>query len=82
MVHGAPVVSSNATCLPEIYGEAAEYFDPLNIQNMASAIKKVINDETLRKKLIATGHKQTEKYSWSKMAKQTLDVYEAILNKN
>jgi len=79
MVHGAPVVSSNATCLPEIYGEAAEYFDPLNIQNMASAIKKVINDETLRKKLIAAGYKQAAKYSWERMTKQTLQVYKTIL---
>ena len=44
MIHGAPVVSSNATCLPEVYGDAAVYFDPKDINNMADVIK-VLNDE-------------------------------------
>jgi glycosyltransferase involved in cell wall biosynthesis len=79
MVHGAPVVSSNFTCLPEVYGEAVEYFDPMDIEDMASAIKRVINNETLRKKLIAAGYKQAAKYSWERMTKQTLQVYKTIL---
>ena len=79
MVHGAPVISSNATCLPEIYGEAAEYFNPKNIQNMASVIKKVLDNEPLRQKLITAGYKQAAKYSWSRMAQQTLQVYTTIL---
>jgi glycosyltransferase involved in cell wall biosynthesis len=79
MVHGAPVVSSNATCLPEVYSEAAEYFDPMNVKDMASTIKKVITDETLRQKLIAAGYKQAAKYSWNRMAQQTLQVYKTIL---
>ena len=79
MIHGAPVVSSNYTCLPEVYGEAAEYFDPMNVEDIASAIKRVINDETLRKKLIAAGYRQVAKYSWGRMTKQTLAVYKTIL---
>jgi glycosyltransferase involved in cell wall biosynthesis len=82
MVHGAPVVSSNYTCLPEIYGEAAEYFDPMDINNIATAIKKVIDNEALRQKLITTGYKQAAKYSWESMAKQTLKIYEDVLNKD
>ncbi|HEY1646218.1 MAG TPA: glycosyltransferase family 1 protein [Candidatus Saccharimonadales bacterium] len=80
MVHGAPVVSSNATCLPEIYGDAAEYFDPLDIGNMADAISKVLKDEKLRAELIKKGYKQASKYSWERMAKQTLAVYERVLD--
>jgi len=79
MVHGAPVVSSNATCLPEVYGDAAHYFDPLNVDDMANKIGEVIGNEKLRKDLIAKGHKQSAKYSWHRMAEQTLDVYEAVL---
>jgi glycosyltransferase involved in cell wall biosynthesis len=79
MIHGAPVVSSNYTCLPEVFGEAAEYFDPMNVEDIASAIKRVINDETLRKKLITAGYKQVAKYSWERMTKQTLAVYKTIL---
>ena len=79
MVHGAPVVSSNATCLPEIYGEGARYFDPLNVGDMENAINSVLTDGKLRKKLIYLGHKQASKYSWKRMAEQTLEVYNKAL---
>ena len=79
MVQGAPVVSSNATCLPEIYGEAAHYFDPTNVQAMADAINEVLTDKNLRDKLIAAGKTQAAKYSWQKTAQETLDIYEKVL---
>lgn len=75
MVSGAPVVSSNATCLPEVYGDAAEYFDPTSVDDMAAAIERVIGDEKLRKKLIKAGAVQAKKYSWRRMAEQTHQVY-------
>lgn len=85
MAYGAPVASSNATCLPEVYGDAAEYFDPLSIEDMAKSIEKIIDDEALRVALVKKGYLQVKKYSWKKMSKQTHEVYENILrsiNKN
>jgi glycosyltransferase involved in cell wall biosynthesis len=79
MMHGAPVVSSNATCLPEVNGDAAVYFDPLDVANMAGQIAKVLGSEKLRHDLIAKGRKQAAQYSWRRMAEQTLDVYERVL---
>ena len=79
MRHSAPVVSSNATCLPEIYGDAAHYFDPLNTQAMADAINEVLTDKALRSDLIKKGHAQANKYSWRHMAEQTLAVYKKAL---
>jgi len=79
MQHGAPVVSSNATCLPEVYGDAAHYFDPLDVQAMADAINEVITDKDLRARLIAAGHTQAATYSWKRMAEQTLAVYKTAL---
>lgn len=79
MAHGCPVVSSNATCLPEVYGDAAEYFDPLNIEEMAGAINKVLSSEKRRNELIELGKKQAGKYSWQKMAQETLEVYNQVL---
>ncbi|MBI1857022.1 glycosyltransferase family 4 protein [Candidatus Saccharibacteria bacterium] len=79
MNHGAPVVSSNATCLPEVYGDAAEYFDPLNVEEMAQAIAKVIDKPKRRDELVALGKKQANKYSWQRMAEQTLAVYKEAL---
>lgn len=79
MAHGAPVISSNATCLPEIYQDAAYYFDPTNIEAIANAIDNVLIDKSLRADLIKKGHEQVKKYSWRCMAEQTLAVYEQVL---
>lgn len=79
MAAGAPVVSSNATCSPEIYGDAAYYFDPLDISDMAAKITEVIDNPKLRHKLSAAGREQVKKYSWKRMAEQTLQVYKAAL---
>lgn len=80
MVHGAPVVSSNATCLPEVYGEAAHYFDPLDVETMADAINEVLTDKQLRARLIKRGRAQAKKYSWHRTAEQTLAVYARVLS--
>lgn len=81
MVHGAPVVSSNATCLPEVYGDAAHYFDPLSVQDMAAKIGEVLDDPILREDLVEKGKAQAATYSWQRMAEQTLAVYEQVLSK-
>ena len=80
MVHGAPVISSSATCLPEIYGNAAQYFNPLDVNDMADSINKVLSDSRLRNYLIERGFKQANKYSWQRMAEETLKIYEKALN--
>lgn len=82
MVQGAPVVSSDATCLPEIYGDAAHYFNPKDVDDIANKIADVLNDESLRTTLIKNGYTQIKKYSWAKTAKQTLGVYRDALREN
>lgn len=74
MAHNCPLVSSSATCLPEIYGEAAVYFDPRDIDNMTNKINTVILDKQLQQNLVAQGQKQLAKYSWKKMTRQMIDV--------
>lgn len=81
MHHGAPVVSSNATCLPEIYGNGAQYFDPLDVDAMAAAIRDVLTRPALRSKLVAAGQRQVRLYSWERMAEQTLAIYRDVLGK-
>jgi len=81
MLHGAPVVSSSATCLPEVYGDAAHYFNPYDISDMTHAIDDVLSSPELRKELIEKGYEQAKKYSWKRMAEQTLSVYEQTLGK-
>jgi len=78
MAQGAPVVASRATCLPEILGQAAHYFDGENPQDMAAKIGEVLSDEALRQKLIRQGFEQVRKYSWQRMAEETLKVYQFV----
>jgi glycosyltransferase involved in cell wall biosynthesis len=82
MANGAPVVSSNTTSLPEVHGDAARYFDPEDVDDMAKAINTVITKPELRKQLIAAGKKQVAKFSWQRMAEQTLEVYKQVLKEN
>lgn len=81
MGYGLPVVSSNATCLPEVYQDAAHYFDPTDTTDMARAIDEVLSDESLRDELIKKGYEQLKKYSWRKTAEQTHEIYMKALNK-
>lgn len=76
MANGAAVLSSNTTCLPEIYGDAAHYFDPRQPADIARAIDDVLSNPALRQKLIAKSAKQAQQYSWQRMAEQTLTIYE------
>jgi len=78
MIAGAPVVCSNATCLPEIYGNAAHYFDPYDVADIARAIQDVLNSKELQQKLIAAGKKRASEFSWQRMAKQTLAIYRSF----
>ena len=79
MVHGAPVASSNATCLPEIYGEAALYFDPLDPIDIAKVVSRILDKPEVAKDLGRLGKKQVGKYSWQRMAEETLALYKEIL---
>lgn len=81
MIHGAPVVSSNATCLPEVYGNAAHYFSPLDSTDMAAKISEVISNDSLSQQLVAAGHRQAARYSWQSMAEQTYEVYTKVLGR-
>lgn len=75
MGYGAPVASSNATCLPEVYGDAAHYFDPTDTDDMVRAINDILTDTRLRTRLISASKKQLKKYSWQTMASQTHQIY-------
>ena len=79
MKHGAPVASSNRTTLPEVYGNAAIYFNPDDAAEMIEVIGKVLSNKKLRKQLITAGEKRVAMYSWKRMAEQTLAVYNKAL---
>lgn len=75
MSYGLPVVASNSSCLPEIYGEAAVYFNPKSENDIVEKIRFAWNDESARKKLVAAGFEQVKKYQWGRLAEETLQIY-------
>lgn len=79
MALDCPVISSNSTCLPEIYQNSVLYFNPRKSDELVSQIKALQNNPKLRTKLINLGHQQVAKYSWHKTAQQTLSVYKNLL---
>lgn len=81
MQHDCPVITSKISSLPEAGGDAALYVNPEDVQDIANKMKKVLQDESLRKDLIAKGKQQFKKFSWDKTAKETLAVLEDIAKK-
>lgn len=75
IAHGLPVVASNATCLPEVLGAAALYFDPTNHAAMATTIHQGITDHSWREKSRMNGTKLLNKYSALTMAAATIALY-------
>jgi glycosyltransferase involved in cell wall biosynthesis len=75
MGYGAPVVSSDATCLPEIYADAAAYFEPADEAAMERAIAGVLDDRDERERLIRRGRERHAEFSWRRMAEETLALY-------
>jgi glycosyltransferase involved in cell wall biosynthesis len=63
MVCGCPVVSARVASMPEVCGDAAYYFDPRDVDDMAAAIATVANDEAMRDTLRRRGHERAARYT-------------------
>lgn len=81
MQHGAPVISSDKSSLKEVAGNAAMLFNPEKTGDLSAAIKKLLKNHSKRKDLIAKGKEHVKKFSWTKTAKLTMNVYEKLAQK-
>jgi glycosyltransferase involved in cell wall biosynthesis len=79
MAKGTPVVVSDQECLREILGDSAVYFDATDEKAIEKTVRELLLDTALREKLIAKGYQQIRKYSWEKMAGETIEIYKNIL---
>jgi glycosyltransferase involved in cell wall biosynthesis len=75
---GTPVIVGNRTSLPEVVGEAGLTVDPFDVDAIASAIRRLINDPSLRKKLSQLGQERASTFTWRETARQTLRVYQEV----
>jgi len=79
MSTGCPVLASGIPVLKEVYGKAALYFDPYDEKDIARKIKEIIENSKQKNRLIKAGFNQIKKYSWQKMAQETMTLYEEVL---
>ena len=78
MACGTPVISSNTSSLPEVVGDAAITFDPYNVEEIAEALKKGLNDTELRNEIIEKGYKRAERFAVQEIAQQTIAALKRI----
>ncbi|HVS29206.1 MAG TPA: glycosyltransferase family 1 protein [Solirubrobacteraceae bacterium] len=79
MARGCPVAASRATALPETAGDAAAYFDPLDVADIARAIRSVLEDPARRSELVRLGRARAAELSWERTAAATAAVYQELL---
>jgi glycosyltransferase involved in cell wall biosynthesis len=79
MACGTPVITSTATCLPEVAGDAAIIVDPESVSALADAIYDVQTRPALRQSLIAKGFERARMFTWENCARTTLEAYGAML---
>ncbi|MBV9779437.1 MAG: glycosyltransferase family 4 protein [Acidobacteriaceae bacterium] len=80
MAHGAPVVTSNRSALVEVAGEAAILVDPYSVDELASALVRLIQDPDLRGKLSDLGRARARSYTWERAVEATYSIYRELLN--
>jgi glycosyltransferase involved in cell wall biosynthesis len=78
MASGVPVVSSFTSSLPEIVGDVGLMVDPYNINDLAVAMEKVLNNDGLRDNLIKRGLEKVKNFSWEKAAREYLEVFKVF----
>ncbi len=78
MACGTPVAASNASSIPEVVGDAALLFDPMNEEEMAAQVHRILTDAALAKELVRKGLERCRLFSWEEAARKNLAVYESV----
>lgn len=74
MASGTPVITTTATSIPEVAGEAAILVNPDDANELADAMKTVLENSSKRAHLVEAGAEQVQLFSWAKAAKELLDI--------
>lgn len=76
---GCPCLLSNTSSLPEVGGDAALYFDPLDADSLRTSLSTVLNNKDVRNNLVEKGLIRQQLFSWNKMYTQTIEFYKSLL---
>jgi glycosyltransferase involved in cell wall biosynthesis len=80
MMHGCPVVSSDAASLPEVGGDAVLYVHPKDPAGFRGAIRSLLQEPALREKLVRAGLSQARRFSWPATGAATAQFYRDVLS--
>jgi glycosyltransferase involved in cell wall biosynthesis len=75
MGYGTPVIASDRASIPEVVGDAGEYFDASDPSELADVLIRVLSSETRRAELAEAGYKRFNEFTWKRTATETLDIY-------
>jgi glycosyltransferase involved in cell wall biosynthesis len=79
MAHGAPVLTSSVSSLPEVFSHAALLVNPENIFEIARGIRQILTEDDLRDTLVRRGYELVQKYSWERSAAQVRQIYSSVV---
>lgn len=79
MQAGVPVLSSDATSLPEVGGDAVLYFRAGDLDALTDGLRQLLDDPALRQSLVARGTERVREFSWERTAAATLGAFEAAV---
>lgn len=80
MASGVPVVVSNTSSLPEVVGDAGLLVDPYDVDALADALTRALDDEALRRTLVKKGRLRAQSFSWYTAARQLHQYYVSLLS--
>ena len=74
MTAGVPSIAARSSSLPEVGGDAALYFDPLDSDELERLLERLLDDSALRRDLSERGRARAALFRWDSAAQKTLDV--------
>jgi len=80
MAHGAPVLTSSVSSLPEVFSHAALLVNPENVFEIARGIRQILTENDLRDTLVRRGYELVQRYSWERSATQVREIYRSVVN--
>ena len=79
MYYSTPVLTGKISSMPEVAGDAAEYFDPADPESIHESMDRLLSDSMRRKELTVQGREREKLFSWKKCAEETLKFYKSLL---
>lgn len=80
MACGTPVITASVSSLPEVAGDAALLVNPLDTDEITTAIQRILDDAALRETLIQRGYQQIQKFTWKNAAQHLRQIYQNVLD--